>query len=347
MQRTYRDEIYPPKTMEVCQENLDQFFQFMYERHMIWHRRFVLKLPQSEWTNDPILKEYKYTNIYRELDRGTLWYLDHIGKKYCDTLRVKQKLDSVITDPFRTLIWETCIYRLCNKIETFEEVGFPDYNSYDYTILHNDFWEKLNKIAERGDAVMTSAHLTCPCAGGLTKVEGYIEAINSLHRMLDEICQEINTFNELSKVHGLLQIVHCIGVFIAYEVVCDLMYLKAITNSEGVPYTEDDWANPGPGAIEGIRMIFPSTRGKRAIFEKMVQLRDEQHLHFKRLDLDFPFYEKFTKGHLSLRSIEHSLCEFQKIWLQRRGYGKQRMIFNPDSHKVMIKNGDEITYKEM
>jgi hypothetical protein len=79
----------------------------------------------------------------------------------------------------------------------------------------------------------------------------------------------------------------------------------------------------------------------------MVQLRDEQDIHFKRLGITFPYYEKFTKGHLSLRSLEHDLCEFSKFWLHSRGLGKQRMIFNADQNRIVekVENGKQVKYR--
>src|SRR5690348_3648568 len=93
--------------VEVYKPNLDAFYRFMYERHMIWHRRFKLGLPPP-WTKDPILRDLKFTNVYRELDRGTLWYLNNVAETYKDEL-----LD---------LLWLTVMYRLLNKVETFEKV---------------------------------------------------------------------------------------------------------------------------------------------------------------------------------------------------------------------------------
>lgn len=345
MGREYRDVYYPDDSIEVEQKNLDMFFRFMYERHEIWRNRYINKLPQEQWTNDLILKQYKYTNIYRELDRGTIYWIEKIGNLFKNDL-----ID------FKTMLWQTTIYRLCNRIETFEEVGFPDFKYYDYTNLHNSFWEKLHKIEERKEAVMTSAHLTCPTTGGNTKVEGYVTAINDLHKKLDELCLEVKMCKTSKEVFETLRQVHCVGVFIAYEILCDLMLVESIgeTDEKGnfIPFKEDDWANVGPGAIEGVRMIFPSTKGKINIYNRMVQLRDEQHKHFERLGIKFNFYEKFTQGHLSLRSIEHSLCEFQKYWLQRLGLGKQRMIFNPNKNRIVDKKrvcvnpdtGDSLIY---
>jgi hypothetical protein len=347
--RQYRDMYYPSTDMEVCEKNIDDFFKFIYERHMVWRRRFIEKLPQEKWTENLILKNYKYTNVYRELDRGTLWYLTNIAepfkKKYDESEHSRQMIRNE-GELFKQLVWETVLYRLCNRIETFERIGLPDLKTYNHDELHNSFWEKMHEIELDGKAVMTSAHLTCPTTFGKTKVEGYIEAINDLHKKLDGLVEEIRKCKTSEQVFNELKSIHCVGNFIAYEVLCDLMYTLSIGYS-GKPFVEDDWANVGPGAFEGIRLLYPSTTGKRNIYARMVQLRDEQDIHFKRLGITFPYYEKFTKGHLSLRSLEHDLCEYSKFWLHNRGLGKQRMIFNADQNRIIekVENEKQVKYR--
>ncbi len=320
--RDYVETHYPSDKLEVDQNNLDMFFVFANERHNIWHRRFIEKLPREQWTDDPILKVTKYTNDYRELDRGTLYWLQNIGEPF-----QRQELD------FKTMLWRTIIYRLCNRIETFEEVGFPEHVNYDVENLNNSYYQKLAIIADRGDPVLTSAHLSCPTPSGYTKSEGLMFAIRSLYNNLDNLIINIKEAKTLKQVFEELKIVHCVGNFIAYEVLCDLMYYQAI------PFKEDDWANVGPGAYQGIRLIYPSSAvGKQKsknTYARMQQLRDEQHQHFERLGIKFKFYEKFTKGHLSLRSLEHLLCEFSKFWLQKHGLGKVRMILKPNNNRVV------------
>lgn len=332
--RLYRDEFYPPIEQEMCQENIDDFFRFVHERHQIWRNRFILKLPQEKWTNNSILKTYKYTNVYRELDRGTLYYLSTIAKEYMNSIDPNKTACYDNEKAFRRMLWKTIIYRLCNRIETFEETGFPEVEDFDSSNIHNNFHEKLDMISKRGLAVMTSAHLTCPAYYGNTKVEAYMHAINDAHQKIDGMVLSIFDVTCSEEVFTILRRVHCVGVFIAYEVLCDLMYTKSIRNrKDGKCFVEDDWANPGPGAIEGIRLTYPSTTSRGRIMNRMIQLRDEQSKHFERLGIKFDFYEKFTKDHLSLRSLEHSLCEFQKYWLQKHHLGKQRMMFNRDSNR--------------
>ena len=69
----------------VVLDNLKSFYQFVYDRQKVWHNRFVLKRPQGEWTDNEILRRSKYTNVFRELDRGTLWWDRNINLSIKDT----------------------------------------------------------------------------------------------------------------------------------------------------------------------------------------------------------------------------------------------------------------------
>jgi len=327
-QRSYRDEYYPSEDLEVCQENIDEFFKFMHERHMIWHRRFVEKLPREDWTENHIFRTTKYTNIYRQLDRGSLWYIEKIMKPYKLKLKKADGNEKKEWKAFKNYIFQLMLYRLCNRIETFEEIGLPNY--YDFN--PEDVHAKLKAIQDRGQSVMTSAHLSCPTPKGLRKYEGFMLACFDLYNKLESLCKAIKSAEDTDDVFNSVKMIHCIGGFTAYEVYCDMCYAKVI------PWTTNDFVNVGPGAIEGIRLTYPSTKGRKAIESRLRQLKDDQHKHLKRLGIEFKWYNKYepVKKELSLRSIEHSLCEYSKYWLQSRGLGKKRMIFAPDTHESVI-----------
>lgn len=317
---------WPSKELDEYQKNIDAFFRFMHTRHMIWYRRFVLK-KQRPWTMNKWLRDYKFTNIYRELDRGTLWYLQNILPKFVMKFDVNN--GKVKMSWLKDLVFQTTIYRLLNRIETFEEVGVPKLTTFD----PEDFEAKLRVIANRGEPVFTSAHLTCPCPKGVDKIGGYMLAVNDLHKKIKTITSAIRASETLKGVFSALREVHCVGAFIAYEVCCDLMYSKAI------PFVENDWANVGPGAKTGVELLYPNRRFIKT-YDAMVKLQQEQHEHFERLGIKFRFYTKYNPD-LSLRAIEHSLCEFQKYWKLKRGLGKTRVLFRPTQKGFVVKSGGE------
>jgi hypothetical protein len=62
--------------------NATPLLKFMKARHAIFLARREGANPP--WTRDPILQTYKFTNVYRELDRVTVWVDTFIRKPYYD-----------------------------------------------------------------------------------------------------------------------------------------------------------------------------------------------------------------------------------------------------------------------
>ena len=55
----YKDMVIDINSIAVNQENLDMLFNMMYNRQMIWKRRFISNQP-APWTDDEILSKYKF-----------------------------------------------------------------------------------------------------------------------------------------------------------------------------------------------------------------------------------------------------------------------------------------------
>ncbi len=307
--------------MGVIKKHLDDFYHFMYERQSIWFRRNVLRNPPP-WTKDPILRDLKFTNVYRELDHGTIWYMAHVyPEAVAEARNYKASREQCVQIGQHNLLWCTIIYRLLNRVETFEKVGFVPYLRWKWGA--RSWLQELRKMHKK-ESVFTSAHLTLPVGvgnAGKSRIDKFAEVLYYVHSNLETLHDKLLKAPSLEKAFWVLREIPCVGPFIAYEIVCDLMMVKMI------PFTENDWANAGPGCRVGIRIIFPKTKGDEEFLERIRQLRDDQYYHFRRLGLKFPYYHP-GQG-LSLRSIEHSLCEYAKYWKAKRGVGKARIIFCP------------------
>ena len=59
------------------QEELNRYCYWQIERENIRLQKEVSKLPPP-WTNDSILQEYKFCQVFREDDRTTRWFREHI-----------------------------------------------------------------------------------------------------------------------------------------------------------------------------------------------------------------------------------------------------------------------------
>ena len=58
-------------------EELDRYFYWLHERETIRIRKEERGDPPP-WTDDPILQEFKFCQVFREHDRTTRWFRTHI-----------------------------------------------------------------------------------------------------------------------------------------------------------------------------------------------------------------------------------------------------------------------------
>ena len=287
---------------------LKRFFWWMHERHRIYLRK-SREFPWP-WTNDEILQTYKFTNVFRELDAGTIWCRRYIREPYA-------------CHP--ELFFNIATYRRYNRIETAEDIGFID----DYRYRSGDIIAKM--MARRDDnlPIFTSAHMVC---GTIRDADGNIPD-NKVTQIFDISFRDLwnrrkevepqpgdtlqEAYNRLldAKIPGY-------GEFICYEVITDLRHTRYLRDAEDI-FT---WANPGPGAKHGIIRLYGNspTDPDRARFS-----------YDEYVDVMYWLQEKFNRfrqdwmPEVEMRDIEHSLCEFDKYERVRLGEGRPRMKYKP------------------
>ena len=189
-------------------------FGWMRERHKIYEKR--AKGDPWPWTDDPILREFKFTNVYRELDRGTLV--------------LRELLEGCPDDEIVefTTVW----YRLFNWHEN-AEFGICGY--YELADKVRARWRSHHQL-------FTNAHMSYGRAFE-DKHETMLETIKMVYEnplnlaglTLEQAFKEIRR----RKLPGL-------GPFITYEIVSDLRWYHLD------PSDRFTWANIGPGCKRGL-----------------------------------------------------------------------------------------------
>ena len=320
----YKTE-YEPSTEEYVPKRLRSFYTFIYARQLVYHNRFVLQLPREEWTTNEIFKTTKYTNVYRELDRGTIWCFDHILNPFSyDLLGLLKQSSGATRQIWNDMLWKLCMYRLLNKVETFEIMDFTSWRGYSSNSVRDIYFEKLQHLINDGVKVWTSAHITLQSNLKATRQQNYRMILDKLHSWIPTLCKVARNINNIEEMYDELVKMYGFGPFISYEVATDLAYLSE------TKFDVNQWANPGPGCTPGIQLLFPQVKGKKELIEKMRFLRDGQRKAFKKLGLSFRGIA-LRGEYLSLRDIEHSLCEWRKYYNQSNGVGRPRPKFNPVS----------------
>jgi hypothetical protein len=326
----------PSSDKDVDDENLGLFFQTMFERQEIWHRRFVKDEPRP-WSQDPFMSNHKFTNVFRELDRHSQWQIKHV------LMEPNSRKD---------LVWKIMLFRIFNCPETFEWIGsqkksfdgmLPSYDQYN-----KDEWaELIYGYRETGNNPYTNAYLinsqACP---GAKRDWCYTQVVvPSIHSAIPKINKLLLTAKEPKELISYLKTLPAVADFIAHEFYQDFTYAPRYSGVQLMKFDQDDFTNVGPGASIGIRLIFPSlSKGQqiKGIYmlrdmakEKLAEIGD-----FKYLDWDSKNnkYKIVTpnEGKITLHQIEMWLCEFQKYWKMKIGEGKQRSVFNPQTKEVYV-----------
>lgn len=286
-----------------------RFMDYMHERHAIYLRRQAGR--RWPWTDDPILKEFRFCNVYRELDTVTIWIRENIREPFAH---------------HSDLWFMLCIARRINWPDTLAEL-MTGGGSWPHGGVWKpaDMVKKLDARTKRGEQVYTGAYMitaeTGPEHTGKTKsVTTAMSNLLPLWRKAKEI--EPGLHHSLSDAFGtLLGQGFAWGPFMTYEVVTDLRHTRYLKNAPDV----DTWANAGPGAMRGLNRLYG--RGLKEFvtpsmyLSEMCALLQHARKNWPRVSKSYP--------RLELREIEHTLCEFDKYERVRLGEGRPRSKYHP------------------
>jgi hypothetical protein len=285
----------------------------MFERQHIWYKRFVER-SKPPFSDDPIMVENRFTNTYRELDRGTKYAL-------AEVLPCRE-----LDDQFWNVFMRTLAYRLFNKVSTYDKVFRPaEFFTSSIWGAGDDEWENLADALyelHENEPIFTRAHVI-PTFGAVAaneerKSDAIIAFLRQVNTEFKPVLQEIQHMG-FEEAHRLLMKINHIGDFLAFEILSDLAYTGF------VQFDEDEWANAGPGARDGLKLIYPND--SRMPITLMKELQDQQDLMFASLGLPIYLYvgPSVHNARLTLRNIEGGLCEYYKY--NSCVNGKKRLPF--------------------
>lgn len=317
-------------------ENYDLFFETMFERHLIWYKRFILK--NDVLTDDNIFQTYKFTNVYRELDRNTQWEINNI---------ISDK-----TLDLRQLMFNILMFRMINNINTFNlaenrfgwKYGIPNVDEYNPDVFYN-FLEDLKR---EGVVAFTSAYLVY---NGVNTTRNDFFARNLFKffaENIDVIIDKCKNAKTPREVLNYLESIEGIGGFNAYQLYIDLTYIGIFSNHHLFDFKKNDDINVGPGSTTGALLVFPKIAKKNTI-DAFYYLKDIAPIELQKIadrrNIKFP-YVTFTKNGteltdectITITEIEHWLCEFQKYYGVLHNTGKTRKKFVPTTETKIQKS---------
>ena len=217
---------------------LKYYFYFIQERMNIFWRRCE---DCGKLTDDPILREYKFTNVYRACDRVSQYLIKNVIYKDLDRYTPEDALLRIL------------VFKVFNRIETWE------YLSYLTDITVDAFnVEKLSRALTRRQAnspIFSNAYMMTGCYSGYegihTKHQVWLQMIEDKF-IKDRGLQKVLGARSMEEVYNQLRDYPLIGDFLAYQYTIDFNY------SPYLNFDEDSFVKAGVGAVRGIKKCFIS-----------------------------------------------------------------------------------------
>ncbi len=264
----------------------ETYWRFAAERQAIFFRR--IEEARFPWTTDPILKRYKFTNVYRASDRVSQYLIRNV---------IYQGVVST-----REVFFRIMIFKLFNRIETWEllerELGEITYENYSF----ERYDEVLTSALARG-RIFSGAYIMPSGIGAFGYRRKHRNILCLVEKMIaDDAPVKVSEAESMQRVFEILRCYPMIGEFLAYQLATDINYSE-ITN-----FFEMDFVMPGPGARDGISKCFESLGGLNEA-EMIRLMADRQEEEFDNLGLSF---KSLWGRRLQLVDCQNLFCEVDK-----------------------------------
>lgn len=304
---------------------VNNFWEFVILRHNAFIRKFVYQT-EYPWTPDEIIQKVKFTNVYRILDRGTVFVIDKILPS------VEMTNKSPISFLQNLLFYREFNYPPTHKFfaQTFGsgELNISGIEVHENLHLHQQVQEYVRNNKWRSNAYT---------------VVGTIDKIikRTQEWMKSEILQEVISSNDKKYAFDSLCKLYELGPFVAYEVISDYEY------SGYHQWNASSWVNPGPGCERGIDLIINDNQtlqwpNEFILVVVWLWMNQREMLKNAEKSIRLKFPDELWRGKpLTLRDVEHSLCEYHKyIKAKNGGWIKttQCMKIYPDDWYIQAVN---------
>lgn len=264
------------------------FWELAAERQRVFFRR--LSGEPAPWTQDPILRQYKFCNAYRASDRVSQYLIRQV---------IYGPREYSAEDQLLRII----LFRLFSRESTWEllEDGIGELSTATFDV--DRYAEILDAAAAEGRKLYTGAFILCatPAFGHARKHRNHLALLELMLRP-SGLPLAVAGARSLRDLFNALGEYPLIGPFMAYQLAIDINY------SELCDFDEDEFTVAGPGAQRGISKCFPDVAGwtKAEIIRWMTDRQEEE---FARQEIPF---EPLWGRRLHAIDVQNLFCELDK-----------------------------------
>lgn len=307
LQKDKPEMLAPPNTEPL----LKLFLKFVGEREIIRLKR--VRGESAPWTEDKVLKKYRFCNVRRKDDRVSAWLLKHY---YVRTSPATQ-------EQYDTWFW-AAVARLINWPPTL--MALMEKKAIPYRVEEYDskkFAAALENIHKKNPIkTYTGAYMLY--AGGRAANNKMVKSSFIAHHLLsglvankDEIRAAIARNSIRDTVDALRQS-HGVSTFMAGQIAADLSYLPELENAIDL----HNYAPQGPGSLRGLNRLKCSMLNRT--WDTDLWNKELMELN-ERIKSDL----KITD--LTLHDVQNCLCEFDKYMRTITGEGRPRSEYKPET----------------
>ncbi|WP_282636841.1 nucleotide kinase domain-containing protein, partial [Sphingobacterium thalpophilum] len=291
------------------------YWEFISKRQDVFLKR--INNAEYPWSDDDIINNYKFTNVYRATDRVSQFLIRNIIYKG------NQESDE--------LLFRIILFKIFNRISTWEflkeqlgEITFKDYSFKAYDKL-------LLEVLKNKEPIYSPAYIMASGKSVFGKERKHQNHLLLIEKMInDKLPNKLQRCKSMKEVYELLLSYPTIGEFLAYQYTIDLNYSNLIN------FSEMEFVKAGPGAKDGITKCFTSL-GDYNYEDIIKMMADNQETEFERLGIEF---KNLGGRNLQLIDCQNVFCEVDK-------YSR---MFHPEivgiSNRTRIKQKFQIEKKE-
>lgn len=250
------------------------------------------------WTADSILAAYRFCNVRREDDRGTVWIRENIRKPFAD----------------HPMLWlMLCIGRQINWPATLEELMGRGAWPYAEDFEPSNMRRVLNERKARGEKVYTGAYMiSAPATKGADKQSYIAETVIGALWSRREIFTKW-TGATLQRTHELIMRSDGWGQFMAYQAVVDMRFTALLRDAPDAA----TWAAAGPGTIRGLNRLHG----------RVTDYRLSQGQALTEMRMIYKVVEAETGVQMDFSDVPNILCETDKYLRTKLGEGTPRALY--------------------
>jgi hypothetical protein len=245
----------------------DLYWYFASERQRMFERRIAGE--PGPWTDDPILGEFKFCNVFRAADRVSQYMIRDVcyhGEPCTDDDRLFQI--TAFRTFSKTATWRT-VRDILGRYPILEDLA------------DGAFTNALDQARQSNGGLYTGAFILCAtdAYGQSSKHRNHVELFRHMF-LHDQLGTRLLEAKSLRAIYGLLHGYPLMGDFMSYQTTIDLNYSPLLY------FSENEFTQAGPGALRGIKKCFEDL-GDYTPAEIVLWMTDRQDEEFARLGLPF------------------------------------------------------------